>query len=423
MKFSRKSRIVTLGAGITLALAACSSSTGDRPGGGESGEDPITVGVLLPLTGSLSALGNEMYNGYKVAQAIINEQGGIDGRPIEFKVSDAPTPEDAVAVAGTLSMDPDVSVIMGSYSSGIAIPASEVANRNSTVYWETGSAAAETTERGLEHLLRTNISVSLPAYQETAADFFDDVVGPAMAKDFSDVRVGMVYEDSAFGTSSADAVRQMAADNDWNLVADLPYTATANDLSSVIENLKSADVEFLYAISYVNDAILLMKQSQELGFEPGVVFGSGAGFTTPDIAEALGDRVNGILAGDGAPLGITDELLNDGLSTTYEEWTAKYEEMIGRPPLAHATMGFHGAYVLFEEVLPHADVSDPDSILEAARSLDLPDGGTPTYYGVQFDETGQNVRAGYYIMQYHDGIMKTVYPNAAAAAEFTLMGE
>ncbi|MCK6210057.1 ABC transporter substrate-binding protein [Georgenia sp. EYE_87] len=205
----------------------------------------------------------------------------MDGRPIEFEVSDAPTPEDAVAVAGTLSMDPDVSVIMGSYSSGIAILASEVANRNGTVYWETGSAAAETTERGLEYLLRTNISVALPAYQETAAQFFEEVVGPAMGKNFGDVRVGMVYEDSAFGTSSADAVRQMAGDNDWNLVADLPYTATANDLSSVIENLKNADVEFLYAISYVNDAILLMKQSQELGFEPSVVFGSGAGFTTP----------------------------------------------------------------------------------------------------------------------------------------------
>ncbi|MCK6210056.1 hypothetical protein KZX45_05810 [Georgenia sp. EYE_87] len=132
--------------------------------------------------------------------------------------------------------------------------------------------------------------------------------------------------------------------------------------------------------------------------------------------------MNGVLAGDGAPLGITDELLNDDVSVTQSEWIEKYEEMIGRPPLAHATMGFHGAYVLFEEVLPNADPGDPDSILSAARALDIPDGGTPTYYGVQFDESGQNVRAGYYIMQYHDGVMKTVYPDAAAAEEFTLVG-
>ncbi|MCK6210058.1 hypothetical protein KZX45_05820 [Georgenia sp. EYE_87] len=72
MKVSRSHQIVALGAGVALALAACSSGAGDEPDGA-GGEDPITVGVLLPLTGSLSALGNEMFNGYKVAQELVNE--------------------------------------------------------------------------------------------------------------------------------------------------------------------------------------------------------------------------------------------------------------------------------------------------------------------------------------------------------------
>ncbi|WP_164737289.1 ABC transporter substrate-binding protein [Georgenia sp. SYP-B2076] len=409
---------------MALILSACSGNgAGATDGNGGGDADAITVGVLLPLTGNLAALGNEMYNGYKVAQEIINEQGGIDGRPIEFKVSDAPTPEDAVAVAGTLSMDPDVSVILGSYSSGIAIPASEVANRNGKPYWETGSAAAETTERGLEYLFRTNASVAMESYNKINIDFFEKVVGPALGKDFSDVRIGIAHEDSAFGTSAVDAFRANAEANDWNIVAEQAYTATTNDLSSVVQSLKSADVEFLYAASYVNDAILLMKQSKELGFEPDVVYGFGAGFTTPDIAQALGDDVNGIVAADGAPLNITDDLINDDVSPTYSEFIDTYNEMIGRDPLVHATIGFQGAMVLFQEVLPNADPADPDSILDAARAVDVPAGGSVAYYGTKFDETGQNERAGFFVMQYTDGKLTTVYPDETAATEFVLAGE
>ena len=77
----------------------------------------LKVGVVLPLTGNLSALGNEMNNGYLVAQELFNEAGGVNGREIEFVASDAPSPEDAVSVATKLSTDASVAAIMGSYSS------------------------------------------------------------------------------------------------------------------------------------------------------------------------------------------------------------------------------------------------------------------------------------------------------------------
>ena len=276
----------------------------------------------------------------------------------------------------------------------------------------------ETTQRGLQYLFRTNPSFVLPSYTRTTIDFLTDDVGPALGKKFKDVRIGIAYEDGAFGTSANEAFMEMAKDNGWNVVTNLPYTATANDLSSVIQNLKNANVEMLYAALYVNDAIFLMKQSKELGFKPAITFGVGAGYTTPDIAKALGKDVDGLVVSDAAPLNINDSVLDLKMSPKYSEFVEKYEEMIGRPPLVHATIGFVGAMVLFQEVLPNADPGDSDSIRAAAQKVDIPDGGTVAQNGIKFDSTGQNERAKFYMMQFVDQKLTAIYPSGAAVSKF-----
>lgn len=417
-----KKPLSLLAGGLLLAgsLVACSSDSGGTGGGG--GEDTLTVGVLLPLTGSLSALGNEMNNGYLIAQDLFNEAGGANGKKIVFETSDAPTPEDAVSIANRLSANPDVPVIMGSYSSGIAIPASEVANRNQTVYWETGAASPEVTSRGLDWVFRTNGNSGQDAYHDVNVRFFEELVAPTLGKDPSEIRIGVAHEDSSFGVSSVEAFQKMADENSWNIVTVQPYNATANDLSSVVQNMKSADVEMMYAVSYVSDGILLMKQSKELGFEPDLVWGFGAGFTTPDMAQAIGDDINGVVAMDGAPLYINDDLLLPEMTPKYSEFIAAYQERFGRDPLVHATIGYIGAMALFQEVLTKAeDPTSSESIREAAWNVDVPNGGTAAHYGIKFGEDGQNERAGFFFMQYVDQKMVTVFPREVAAAEFTPM--
>ena len=126
--------------------------------------------------------------------------------------------------------------------------------------------------------------------------------------------------------------KKIADVNGWNVVTVQVPSATASDLSSVVQNLKTSQVEVLYSAAYVNDAILLMNQSAELGFDPAVVLGYGAGYTTPDIVNALGDRVNGIVAMDGAPIGIQDDLLPAGPTPSYSEFVKRYEAEFGACP-------------------------------------------------------------------------------------------
>src|SRR5665647_694248 len=89
MKRIRKFLSITLIAVIVLStLTACSG------GGGTSStsKEPIVIGTLLPKTGTGAVFGQAIWQGFEVARMMVNEDGGIDGRMIEFVDADAPDP-------------------------------------------------------------------------------------------------------------------------------------------------------------------------------------------------------------------------------------------------------------------------------------------------------------------------------------------
>jgi branched-chain amino acid transport system substrate-binding protein len=99
------------------------------------------------------------------------------------------------------------------------------------------------------------------------------------------------------------------------------------------------------------------------------------------------------------------------MNPTYPRFIDAYTKQIGRKPLTHATLGFVGATLLFNEVLAKSTPGNLDSMVTAIKAIDIPDGGTVAGWGVKYDETGQNTRAGWYIMQYQNGRMICIFPN------------
>src|SRR5258708_4774550 len=76
---------------IPLLVAASSCASKDAsapPTDGGSTLQPITIGVVLSLTGDLSSPGQVENAATKVALAQINALGGVLGRPVDFKIVD-----------------------------------------------------------------------------------------------------------------------------------------------------------------------------------------------------------------------------------------------------------------------------------------------------------------------------------------------
>ena len=91
------------------------------------GEEPIKIGMVDPLTGSLSALAQSEVEGAKYAVAEINKKNGILGRQVELLVEDSANDVGTGVQKTRKLIDRDkVDVIFGDVNSGIAYAMSQV---------------------------------------------------------------------------------------------------------------------------------------------------------------------------------------------------------------------------------------------------------------------------------------------------------
>jgi branched-chain amino acid transport system substrate-binding protein len=85
------------------------------------GEEPIKLGFIDPLTGSLSALAVSEVEGAKVGVAKINNEGGVLGRPLQLLVEDSANDVGTgVQKAHKLIERDKVDAIFGDVNSGVA---------------------------------------------------------------------------------------------------------------------------------------------------------------------------------------------------------------------------------------------------------------------------------------------------------------
>jgi branched-chain amino acid transport system substrate-binding protein len=101
----RARRRLPLGAVAIVAtgslLAACASNSAGNSNLRSSGNAPISIGLLVPFTGSYGYFGKEFADGAKVAAAEINASGGVLGHKIS--IVDGDTVSDPIDAASALN--------------------------------------------------------------------------------------------------------------------------------------------------------------------------------------------------------------------------------------------------------------------------------------------------------------------------------
>jgi branched-chain amino acid transport system substrate-binding protein len=111
----RRRRVLQVGAGVGALQFAAPFIIQAR------GEQPVKIGFIDPITGSLSALAVSEVEGAKWTVDQLNKKGGILGRPVELLVEDSANDTGTgVQKAHKLIERDKVDVIMGDVNSGIA---------------------------------------------------------------------------------------------------------------------------------------------------------------------------------------------------------------------------------------------------------------------------------------------------------------
>src|SRR5262249_21235025 len=225
-------------------------------------QEPVKIGVLLPLTGPFAKNGIENWEAMQIARDTINAQGGINGRKIEFVSGDATSPAAAISETERLITKDGIKITTGSFASPLAIAVSQAAERHGVFHWETTGAAEIITRRGFKHTFQ----VGAPAlrYGQVAVDFIIDDLSKQLKKPVADLRIALLWENRAFGKSVGDGIRAYTESKKIKLVYDEGYDQFATDMTPIVQKLKDVKPDVLIAISFPNDAILFQRKAKEL---------------------------------------------------------------------------------------------------------------------------------------------------------------
>lgn len=404
---TRRDFLRTSGAG--LAGAAILGVVGCGGGGGQGG-GAIRIGALYPFSGSLALLGEESFRGAELARRQRNQDGGVAGSQIEYVRADVPDPNVARSEAERLLSREGLQVLIGTYSSALAMTASEVAARRGATYFELGAITDPFTERGYDTVYRTN-----PPAREFATSqirFIREWLAPELGKEPSAVRLAIAHEDSDYGTSVAEDVREEAGPVGVTIASVQPYDAEASDLTPVILRLKNSNPDVVIAVSYAQDAILLSRQAKQQDLDA-PLFGTGGGHSLQSFIEAVGEAGNGVFNVDFTQYEVNSEF-TPGLNDFVNSYKDAYNE---DPRSGHSLNNFFGTNVLFDILEQTEGDLAAESVGQAASSYTVEEGTTATGYGVEFDNNNQNVRCEPFITQWRDGTLVTVFPEEAAVTE------
>ncbi|MBU8537579.1 ABC transporter substrate-binding protein [Falsiroseomonas tokyonensis] len=372
---------ISTGAGLGLAAFGARAQAPAQPAAPE-----IRLGALFPLTGPAGLFGDESFRGVELAVEERNAAGGVLGRSLRLVRADAPDEAAATAEARRLSQGADrVTAILGSFSTAIALPASQVAELAGLPYFELGAIGDAVMERNFRWVFRV-----APRAQDFAATALDGValLAASLTRSPESLRLAIAQEDALGPQSVAAAQEALAAERRLTLVQRATYAPRPTDLAALVQRLRGLDAEVVLHAGAPGDEILLFRAMRDANWRPRMVIGTAGGYGLAETARSIGADFAGTMSADFTPSAV-NERVAPGARAYAEAYLRRYG---ADPRSGHGLACFTGTRIVLD-ALQRAGSTERDRIRAAVLATDIPEGSTASGWGARFDERGQNLRA------------------------------
>ena len=381
---------VMLALAMAMSLAACggSSSSSDNSGSSDSqsssdstsGNKVVKLGVFEPQTGDNGAGGKQEILGMQYANYVqpTVEIGG-ETYDVQLEIVDnRTTPENGPSAAAEL-VNRGVSVVMGSYGSGVSMAGGEV-------FSQAGMPAIGTS------CTNPNVTADCDVYFRLA--FLDPFQGTVLAN----------YAYNELGVTNAYVLGMLGSDYDQGLVyyftqafQELGGTVTAESFPegtanfvSYINNAKSAGAGVIFAPVSINYAQLIVEAAAAQGYD-GSLLGSDTWDSNKVIESATGKDVSIFVTTFYQEGGAPD--FDSGI----KEWMNANPDALtnngGNDMVAAVTAVGYDTYFTALEALKIAGSTEPSAVLEALPKVSF-DGVTGK---IEFDDIGDAKRGSAFI--------------------------
>ena len=277
-------RRLLVATGLALGVAGVASAQAPAPG-------PIKVGVIVPLSGGAGPQGQHVTQAIQVMATMINESGGVLGRPIELLTrDDESTPAVGVSRANELIAQ-GASVIIEGWNSPVALAMQPVISRagilDITMF---ASADAILSGEGNPLAIRLNASNS----QGGAA------VAQVIAKSLKATRIAFLTENDAYGNGTQQAIEAelKRLNYPYEKVAEEKFPFTQADFRVALTNVRAANPEVTVAIN-ANEGLgmpAIIRQYKQ-GRVPGQLL-AGLGTVAPSVIAVAGEAADGVMGVD-----------------------------------------------------------------------------------------------------------------------------
>ncbi|MHA1421849.1 MAG: ABC transporter substrate-binding protein [Candidatus Thorarchaeota archaeon] len=369
-------------------------------------EDTIKIGVLVPLTGNAAPGGGiPIRDGIKLAA---EEKGTVLGKTIELVYGDIFDGPAGATEAERLITVEGVQAICGSYGTSQTLTATEKCNEYNIPFIDTTQWDDQLSARNYSEYFR--ICAKASTYAETYAEIISDFWVDELNLTAETINVAVVNDDWStyvvnpmidhLNASGIEIVYH--SQNPWDIA----------DFTPVIEQLKLIDVDILVLEHIVPSAVLFRQQMLALNFTPSVVFPMGVGWAQSPFLDAIGtENVDGIVSWEWP-----SPSMNFSKAADFRE---AFNTRFGYIPTStHPMMGYSGMMFLLD-MIEEAGVYEKSAIADACRAADIEEGYYPMYWGVSFDENGDNTRCDQHgLFQWQDGVLECVWPEDWATADW-----
>src|SRR5258706_1548851 len=394
-KLSRRARVKRQGRREFLKIAGAalaSSAVASIPTISRAAET-VNIGALYPVTGSLAQIGQGCVAAAKLAAEMVSDAGGINaigGANLNLIVSDVKSDTTVTRTeTDRLISGNKLSAIHGCFASALTLIASEVAER-AKVPLLTGSSSDQL-NKGRTYTFTPFARASQFALAQLR-----------MSRLVSDKpKVAVVFENTAFGTSTSNGLREQAAAEGVEIVLFEPYSAGFTDASPLINKVKSSGANALFSVSYLNDLILIVRTVKQFGLNVSINGGSG-GFVMPDFYKNVGKLAEGLQ-------GVAH--WNHDVSDDAQKVNVEFKKRTGEFLFEYAG-GLVAQTFMLADALERAASADPQKVRQALSTLDVSSGYSAMAPGgkVKFGPDGKNVYGRPVGVQWQNGDLASVFP-------------
>ena len=273
-----------LAAGLAAVTAVGLAACGSRPSQRAAGSDqPIVIGISLPLTGDFSQPGTEARRGYEVWASQVNTAGGLLGRKVQLKVVDDASNQDTIVTDYTKLITQDkVDLVLGTFSSLLNYAASAVAEKNGKVYVEPAGGAPNMFSRGFKGLFF--------AQQATAPHQADGLVNwiKSLPADQRPKTAAYPTQDDPFTAPVIQSLQQQLEALGVQTVFSQTYPADTTNFQPIASQLAAKRPDLIAQGAVFEDGVGLVRSLKQLQYSPKILFQTSAPSNAGQYSDGIG---------------------------------------------------------------------------------------------------------------------------------------